>query len=290
MTRLKFLLVLVFVFAPGFAQSDALPLWELQGTKNRIMLLGSVHYLRADDYPLASKIDEAYRNADTLLMEIDMDDLDPMQAQLAIMQLAADPDGKQLKDMLGASAYNKASKMAAEININMAILDSFEPWYGAILVTQLTLMQLGFDAKLGVDSRLAARAMQDGKEIRGLETLEYQLGVMDGLSTSAQRDFLLATLDEADEVEEIVGEMITAWKSGNTSALKSLIVDTMAEQPELYRRMLVDRNRNWTKIISQLTKDSDDYLIVVGTGHLVGKDSVLAMLDKAGYPSKQIRR
>ncbi len=290
MTRLKLLIVLVFVLVSGFAQSDALALWELQGTKNRIMLLGSVHYLRADDYPLASKIDEAYRNSDTLIMEIDLDDMDPMQAQLAIMQLAADPDGKQLKDMLGAAAYDRASKMAAEINISMAILDAFEPWYGAIVVTQLTLMQLGFDPNFGVDSRLAARAMQDRKEIRGLETLEYQLGVMDGMSISAQRDFLLATLDEAGEVEEMVANMITAWKSGNTRALESLIIDTMAEQPELYQRMLVDRNRNWTKIISQLTKDSDDYLIVVGTGHLVGKDSVLAMLDKAGYPSKQIQR
>lgn len=290
MTRLKFLLVLVFIFAPGFAHSDALALWELQGTKNRIMLLGSVHYLRASDYPLASEINEAYRNSDTLVMEIDLDDLDMMQAQVAVMQLAADPDGKQLKDLLGAAAYDKASKMAAEINIKMAILDSFEPWYGAILVTQLILMQLGFDATLGVDSRFAARAMQDGKEIRGLETLEYQLGIMDGMSTGAQRDFLLATLEEAGEVEELVDDMITAWKSGNTKALKSLIVDTMAEQPELYRRMLVERNRNWTKIISQLTQDSENYLIVVGTAHLVGKDSVLAMLDKAGYPSKQIRR
>jgi len=290
MTRLKFLLVLVFIFAPGFAHSDALALWELQGTKNRIMLLGSVHYLRADDYPLASEIDEAYRSSDTLIMEIDLDDLDMMQAQMAVMQLAADPDGKQLKDLLGAAAYDKASKMAAEININMAMLDSFEPWYGAILVTQLILMQLGFDATLGVDSRFAARAMQDGKEIRGLETLEYQLSIMDGMSTGAQRDFLLATLEEAGEVEELVGNMIAAWKSGNTRALKSLIVDTMAEQPELYQRMLVERNRNWTKIIAQLTQDSDDYLIVVGTAHLIGKDSVLAMLDKAGYPSKQIRR
>ena len=289
MTRLKSLLALICILTSGLAWPEALTLWELQGTKNRIMLLGSMHYLRATDYPLADAINQAYRDSDTLVMEIDLDDMDPMQMQLTVMQLAADPQGKQLKDMLGAATYDKVSKKAAAININMAMLDAFEPWYGAIVVTQLTLMQLGFDPGYGVDARLAARAMQDGKEIRGLETLEYQLGVLDKMSSGAQKDFLLTTLDEAEEIEGIVSEMISAWKAGETKALQALIVDSMAEQPELYQRLLVDRNRNWTRIISQLTQDSDDYLIVVGTAHLIGKDSVLVMLNKAGYPSKQVR-
>ncbi len=288
MTRLRFLLVLVCALAPGLACSDPLPLWELKGTNNRIMFLGSIHMLRNEDYPLAKGINQAYRDADTLIMEIDMDDIDPTQTQITVMKLAAAPDGKQLKDLLGASAYAEAREKLEAIGIGMSVLDPFEPWYAAIVVTQLRLMQLGFDPGSGVDARLAARATQDGKDIRGLESLEYQLGLLDGMSAGAQRDFLITTLDEAENIESEVDDMITAWKNGDTQALEILMLKSVEKQPELYKRLLIDRNRNWAKAISELTDDSENYLIVVGMLHLIGKDSVLVMLDHAGYPSQQV--
>jgi uncharacterized protein YbaP (TraB family) len=64
---------------------NALPLWEIQGTDNKIFLLGSVHLLRAQDYPLPSKINEVYENADIVVMEIDLAGLDLIQTQ-ALMQ------------------------------------------------------------------------------------------------------------------------------------------------------------------------------------------------------------
>ena len=80
-TRIRSLLLTVALLFAGSIAAGPLPLWQLEGTDNRIMLMGSVHFLRSNDYPLPAGLDAAYQAADTLVMEIDMDDLDPAEAQ-----------------------------------------------------------------------------------------------------------------------------------------------------------------------------------------------------------------
>ena len=100
----------------------------------------------------------------------------------------------------GPGAWQAASAEARKLGLDLAPMAPFEPWYAAVVVTQLRLAQLGFDPSLGVESRMAADAQRRGKEIRGLETLESQLGALDSLSADAQREFLQSTLEEAGEV------------------------------------------------------------------------------------------
>ena len=53
--------------------ASALPLWELEGARGRVQLLGSIHFLRPSDFPLPAAMERAYDEADVLVMEIDMD-------------------------------------------------------------------------------------------------------------------------------------------------------------------------------------------------------------------------
>ena len=268
--------------------APALPLWELTGTSNRIMVLGSIHFLRAGDYPLAPAITAAFDDADIVLMEIDMDDLDPVASAQSIGALAQDSKGRQLPELLGPDAWRAASAEARKLDLDLTDLAPFEPWYAAILVTQLRLAQLGFDQTLGVESKLAVEARRRGKEIRGLETLESQLGNLDGLSPEAQRNFLQSTLEEAGEAGNVADEMIAAWKTGDVRTLDADLLDSVREQPEVYRTLILRRNENFARAIRDLKDDSKDYLIVVGTLHLVGPDSVLRMLARDGIASRQI--
>ncbi|MEO7386847.1 MAG: TraB/GumN family protein [Gammaproteobacteria bacterium] len=271
------------------AAAQALPLWELTGTSNRIMVLGSIHLLRAGDYPLAPAITAALDQADVVLMEIDMDDLDPIASAGTIATLARDGNGRQLPELLGPEVWRKASAEARTLGLDLTPMTPFEPWYAAVMVTQLRLAQLGFDPSLGVDSRLAADAARKGKEIRGLETLESQLGTLDGLSEKAQRQFLQSTLDEAGEVGDMADDMIKAWKTGDVDALDEDMLDSVREQPEVYRALIVRRNENFAKAIGNLVDRQDDYLVIVGALHLVGPDSVLRMLGRKGIATRQIK-
>ena len=268
--------------------APALPLWELTGTRNTIMVLGSIHLLRATDYPLAPAITQAFDEADIVLMEIDMDDLDPAVSAQTIAALARDGKGRQLQELLGPQAWRAASAEAGKLGLDLSSLAPFEPWYAALAVTQLRLAQLGFDQSLGIEAKLSTEARKQGKEIRGLETLESQLGTLDNLSSEAQRNFLQTTLEEAREAGEVADEMIAAWKTGDLATLDADLLESVREQPEVYRALIVQRNENFARVIGGLKDDSQDYLIVVGTLHLVGPDSVLSLLGRKGIQSRQI--
>lgn len=270
------------------AAAAALPLWEITGTSNRILVLGSIHFLRAEDYPLAPAITAAFDQADVVLMEIDMDDLDPVASAKTIAALAQDGKGRTLPELLGPGAWKAASAEARRIGLDLAPMTPFEPWYAAVVVTQLRLAQLGFDPSLGVESRMAADAQRLGKEIRGLETLESQLGALDSLSADAQRQFLQSTLEEAGEVGEMADGMIAAWKAGDIRALDEDLLGGVRDQAEVYRALIVRRNERFADAIGDLVDGKKNYLIVVGALHLVGPDSVLRMLERDGVSARQI--
>ncbi len=217
-----------------------------------------------------------------------MSDLDPLEMQKTVRRLSIDSRGRNLETLLGAQTYRAAQQLAAEIDVDLGAFRPYEPWFAALQITQLRLMQLGFDGSNGVDAYFTRQAIQDGKPIRGLETLEFQLGAMDSLPPEAQRQFLLQTLDDAIEIDETMDEIVLAWKAGDARKLQSELLEGLDEQPELYDRILVQRNKNWAAAILELIDDSQDYLIVVGALHLVGDDSVLRLVEDAGYATRQL--
>lgn len=261
-------------------------LWSLQGKTNTVYLLGSVHFLKPSD-ELPGAIDAAYRDAERLVMEIDMDDLDPIAAQQTTLDLGLLPDGKTLESELGSEAYQQVSKQARAIGIDPALLNRFRPWLAAMTLVQLQLMKQGLDPQSGVEQRLTARAVADHKEITGLETLQQQLGMLAGLSPEQQREFLLYSVEDAEHAAEEIDELIGAWRNGDTAVLARLLAEGFDKYPDLYRPLTVDRNRQWLGRIEDLLKAQDDYLVVVGTLHLVGKDSVIDLLESKGHSVTQ---
>jgi uncharacterized protein YbaP (TraB family) len=267
----------------------ALPLWEIQGTSNQIRLLGSIHFLRPRDYPLPEAITNALNDADVVVMELDLSSLDPFEMQSTLLDKAIDPSGRRLEDFLGREAYRKAKDLAAAVDIDLSSMQQYEPWYAALQITQLRLMQLGFDGSFGVETQLLIQAIQQGKEIGGLETLEAQLDSMDSLSLDSQREFLIVTLEEAADAGEELDAIIDAWKFGDVEALETNLLNDLSAHSELYDQLIVQRNRNWTKAIISYTKEPGNYLIIVGALHLIGNDSVLKMLSDEGLRTRQIK-
>lgn len=282
LTRLVARAALLLALVLGCATAGALPAWELAGTTNRIVVLGSVHFLREQDYRLPASVQDAFRQADVVAMELDMDALSPQETAVTVARLAMDEQGRTLPELLGPAAYADARERAAALAIDLAAFQDFEPWYVALAVTQLRLAQLGFDPALGIEARLSADAQRAGKELAGLESLEAQLGTLDSLPASAQRRFLQTTLDEAATVADEIDDIITAWRRADTNALERKLLDSIADQPDVYRQIIVERNRRFASAIAAMAGDSRDYLVVIGALHLVGPDSVIRLLRERG--------
>jgi uncharacterized protein len=257
-------------------------LWSLKGKTNTVYLLGSVHFLNAAEQ-LPSALEDAYREAEVLLMEIDMDDLDPLEAQQVTLELGMLPDGQSLQQQLGQPTYAKLETRAREVGMDPAVLNRFQPWFAGMTLMQLQLMKMGLTPTSGVEQRFTTRATADKKPIHGLETLREQLGMLAGLPDKQQREFLLYSIEDADRMTEEIDDLLSAWRRGDSQALAKLLAEGFERYPDLYRPLTTDRNRRWLSQVEGLLDDREDYLVVVGTLHLVGKDSLIDLLQGKGH-------
>ena len=272
------------------ADGQALSLWQVAGQQNRVYLLGSIHLLRREDPPLPAAIYAAYEDADKIIMELDMDDVDPVASQMLTNELGLISDGRTLRDLMGEELYTQATSLADTARIPLSLLDKSEPWFAAMNVEIMMLMRIGFDPALGIENQLMERARADDKEILGFETMRQQLEFLDGLSPSAQREMLIQALSEGSEMQETMDEMILAWRTGDVQFLEDNLLADMADYPELHKVIVVDRNVAWTDEIEELLDESDDYLIVVGALHLVGQEGVPRLLQARGHDVIQLRQ
>ena len=137
---------------------------------------------------------------------------------------------------------------------------------------------------------LTGKAVSDGKSIFGLETVEEQLELLDSLPADAQRDLLMQTLEDAGEMQDLMEDLIAAWRNGDIAYLERTLLDDIGDSPDLYATIVANRNRRWVETIDTLCADDDDYLVVVGALHLIGDDGVPKLLERRGYTVRQMHQ
>jgi hypothetical protein len=274
-------------FSAAHADSALHCLWELHGKHNTVYLLGSIHTLRASDYPLAPAVLDAYRGAKSLVMEINLDELDSAQVQAEMLSGATLSGGTSLHEVMGATRYAHAEVLARDVGLDLSMFDPYAPWFVAEAVSQMQLMQLGFDPSSGVEMYFLGRARADGKHIAGLETAHDQIALFESMPLATQADYLLSSLEQAHDLPKEVNDMVRAWEHGDTRWFESELKSDLGRDPGVYQSLLVSRNRKWIPRIERLLDDDENYLVIVGTAHLVGSDSVIEMLKKDGVGAVQ---
>ena len=281
------LIAALFAASNSLADSTHHSLWLLHGKSNSVYLLGSVHFLKPEEQ-LPEAINNAYKDAEAIVMEIDMDDLDPLKAQEVVMQLGMLPADQTLDKVIGEPIYSELTEQAEKLGLDESILSHFRPWFAGLTLAQLNLRAVGLDPDSGVEKRLTALAVKDHKPIEGLETLEEQLGMLANLPPKQEKELVTYMLADAEHISDEVDSLLTAWRAGDSAALDALLTKDLSEHPNLIKPLTTDRNRKWVPKIEQLLNDSKDYLVVVGALHLVGKESVIDLLQRDGHKVQQL--
>ena len=267
------------------AAAERSVVWSVRGEHNTVYLFGSIHVLRPGDVGLPRAAETAYDDAEQLVMEIDMDDpavADPLALASQMQRYAQLPAGQSLESALGAD-YPAVATHLREAGLDPALLDGFAPWFVGMMALQLEIARRGFDPAHGIEQQVTDRAVADRKPIRGLETPADQFAVLGGLSLPEQKRFLLMTLEETEQTDARLDQLLNAWRSGDTATLAQVLSEEFEEFPELYRPLTEERNRAWVEQLAGLLDDRDDYLVVVGALHLVGRNSVVDLLRQRGY-------
>ncbi len=275
--------------AAGGARADSALhcLWELHGKHNTVYLLGSIHTLRASDYPLAPAVLDAYRSSKSLVMEIDPDELGSADVQSEMLESASLGDSRTLHDIMGTARYAHAEALAHDVGLDLSMFDQYAPWFVAEAISQMQLMQLGFDPSSGVEMYFSGRARSDGKRIAGLETAHDQLALFEAMPMETQANYLVASLEQAHDLAKDVNDMVRAWQNGNVAWFETEVKSDLGRDPSVYQSLLVSRNRKWIARIEKLLDDDENHLVIVGTAHLVGRESVIDLLKKDGIVAVQ---
>jgi hypothetical protein len=268
--------------SPAFARGET-SVWTVKGRNNTVYLAGSVHALPKEQANFPEQLERAYRAVKVIVLEVDLDDMNPLEAVQFITTNGTLPTDQLLKDVVGAKDYQRVAKLATDLGVPEMAIARLEPWAAALVLTQFALNKTGFDPQLGIDMQITERAKADGKAIDGLETVIDQLGVFDGRTFPEQTRFLLDSTDDADNLQADLDKLIVAWRTGNMRALEKEFLKERAKSPALYDALLGTRNRKWLPKIEALLDDDQDYLVVVGTLHYVGPDGLLTLLKKRGF-------
>lgn len=258
-------------------------LWVVQGKHNTLYLTGTVHVLPTDT-ALPGNIAQAYEKATQLVLEIDLSSAASLTAAMGGMQAGLLPQGQTLDQLLDATTRRRLNEAASRLGISSELLAPFAPWLAALTLEQLQLAQMGMDSSSGIDMQLTARASQDGKRIRGLETIDDQLQIFSRMNAKQQLDYLRYTLDELDTLPKELDRLLVAWQGGDEQHLRQLLSDGLDQNRELYAALTTTRNRRWLQQIKPLLdQERGDVLVAVGALHLVGDEGLVTLLQRAGY-------
>jgi uncharacterized protein len=274
---------LLLAFAGAPVHADAASVWSVKGARNTVYLAGSVHALPKDHAQLSPQLELAYHASEAIVMEVDLDDLNPLEAVEFVATHGTLPASQSLADVVGARQYEKIVKSADSVDVPELALTRLEPWAAAMVLTQFALVKSGFDPQLGIDMQLTDRARADGKPIDGLETVIDQLGIFDSRALAEQIRFLIEAADDVPRMREDLDRLIRAWRVGDLRALQREFNKERSQAPALYDALLGARNRKWLPKIEALLDEDRNYLVVVGTLHFVGKDGLLELLTRAGH-------
>jgi uncharacterized protein YbaP (TraB family) len=289
-TSLIIFLISFWTIANAHAQQTTKKnfLWALKTDKATIYLLGSVHLLTSDSYPLDKNIEAAYRANKKVVFETDIGGMNTLAVQEKLMALGMYPEGQTLQQNLSPQTYGILEKKLTEIGLSVAQLNRLRPWMCGLTLVLFELQKLGFDPQYGIDQYFFNKAQQDKKELVFLESIEYQLSLFGDMNAQEEESFLQQTLKDLEVVKTMFADIVSAWEMGDAPQLGSILNISFKDHPDIYNRFLAKRNKEWVTKIEDLIMQGDTALVVVGAGHLVGSDNLLQLLRNRGYTGEQI--
>ena len=285
--RFAFLFVAIALLAPVEGAQARNFLWKATGRQNAIYLVGSVHMLTRDYYPLNPALDAAFTESNLLVEEADLGEMLSPESQLTLLARVMLASSQSLDTVLSPATYALVTTHVTGLGVPIEPLKRFKPWYVALTLLGLEWQKAGFDPELGLDRHFYDRAKGEGKEVQGLETAAYQISRFDELTMEQQDRLLAESLKELGTEQANVTTLASAWRAGDAAAVERIVLQGVKDDPLMYQRLLVDRNRNWFPRLESLFARRGHAFVLVGAAHLVGPDGLLTMLRAKGYSVEQ---
>src|ERR1051325_798979 len=254
--------------------------WKAEGRQSTVYLLGSVHALTAEDYPLPRVIEGAFTNAAIVAFEADIEALETLETQQKIMSKAMLPPGETLKQQLSPEVYSRLAAHLHESGLSPEMFATFKPSMAAFLLVTTEMLNLGLEPQYGLDKHFFRRSREEHKQLEFLETVDLQIGMVTDFTKEEGELMLKTELRDMEKMKKELPELVRAWEIGDARVLEKLLNEAVQEAPVIFKRLLTDRNRRWMTPLEGWLRGDRNVLMVVGAGHLVGSEGLVELLRK----------
>ena len=269
---------------PIYNKNNNSLLWEVSGNglKEPSYLFGTFHLMFKDDILFSTQLTNVFANVDKVYMEMDMDDPAILMGGVLLMNMK---NGTTLEQLYSAAAYKKVSSYFSDsLHLPLAFIQQIKPFF---LEALLFPKMMPCKSISGVEEELVKMAKLKKKEIRGLETMDFQAAVFDSIPYQKQAIELLKAIDSMAVYQSEFDAMTAVYKNQQLAAMENLFNTTSFGRQDHQDLLLYDRNNNWVqqlKLIMPQTK----VFVAVGAAHLIGKKGLIALLRKQGFSVKPL--
>jgi uncharacterized protein YbaP (TraB family) len=262
-------------------------LWTAASSTATVHLLGSVHVASRDIYPLAPRIESAFERAETVVLEIPMDQASQLQAAQKLALAGTYSPGDSIDKHLDGEILALLQQHLSRSGTSLDAVRAFRPWLVAVMMTLGEMQRQGYRPDLGLDIYFAEK-VKGRKRIAALETVDEQVALFAGMTGPLQEEMLKETLTVLGGLGEDMKQALLLWRTGDAEGMDKLLVAPLRKDyPNLYQTLFVERNRRMAAEIEGYLKSTGSYFVIVGAGHLVGPDGILVLLRGKGYTVHQ---
>ena len=264
----------------GYNHLDNTLLWKISGNglTRSSYLYGTMHVLCAEDATVSDTLKLAIKYCDRIYFELDMDNMAEMLGAMKYLRMN---DGKKLSELLTKEEYAKVETYFKNnsVPLPLAMMNRFKPYFISSLIGE---QMMSCSQKNGMEELIMRESKQYPKEIRGLETTEFQASIFDSIPYEKQAKDLVSYIDSIDSYKQVTMEMVEVYREQNLDRMDTLMHKSDPGMDEYMDLLLYGRNRHWVEQMPALMKQYC-ILFAVGAGHLPGEQGVINLLRKKGY-------
>lgn len=266
-------------------------LWEIsgKGLSKKSYLFGTIHLINEADYFWTPAMNKAFEGSELIVFELDTREMTDLSNMMGMFDQFLMKGDTTLRDILSEDDYGLLEDHFQTIGLPLMLFERMKPFFLTILLDPAT-SSLGEGGMKSYELELTALADQGEKDVKGLETIEFQAAIFDKIPYAMQGKMLIDQLKNKDA--EVPGmdldEMVKMYKEQNLMALSQAISGEESEIPGFERMLLEDRNIAWIPKMQNLMQGKTVFF-AVGAGHLPGEKGVINLLRKEGYTLTPIK-
>ena len=296
MKRIFSFCISVFAFALFFynapfpvmaeSQQGGSSVWKISRNGNSIIIGGSVHILREEDYPLPKEFETAFEQSEALVLEADVEQMENENVKQFLLSKMFMNNGQTLESLLDSDTYEMLSATAGDFGIPIENLSNMKPSMLMMMLASLQMQALGFSQE-GIDSHFLKKADSENKPFYFFETVEQQINMLVSMGEGYENEYVRYSLLDMENTEEYLTDIINDWKTGESATTEKLLKEMQEQWPLIYKTLIIDRNNEWIPQIEGLLDKGTTYYIIVGLAHIHGPDGLMRALKEHGCTIEQ---